>query len=251
MIYLLKFGASFVLPPGIFFVCFWLLSFYLWRRREERAAVALFLVTGIFYLMSTQLVSSMLMGSLERSYEQPAAPAGDVIVMLGGGATADTPNMGELGNVCAAPASRLLAAAELYSRLHVPVLVSGGQVYEDSGPEAVIARRELMRLGVPEADILLEPDSLNTRQNAVFSGRIMKERGLARPVLVTSAFHMERSVLNFEKEGFQVTAYPTDYRTNRRQVFHYNKLMPSSAALDDSVIVLREKLRYLVTRYLE
>ena len=141
MIYLLKFGASFVLPPGIFFVCFWLLSFYLWRRREVRAAVALFLVTGIFYLMSTQLVSSMLMGSLERSYEHPAAPAGDVIVMLGGGATADTPNMGELGNVCAAPASRLLAAAELYSRLHVPVLVSGGQVYEDSGPEAVIARR--------------------------------------------------------------------------------------------------------------
>ena len=160
MIYLLKFGASFVLPPGIFFVCFWLLAFYLWRRREVRAAAALFCVTGIFYLMSTQLVSAMLMGSLESAYEQPPAPEGDVIVMLGGGATADTPNMGELGNICASPASRLLAAAELYNRLHVPVLVSGGQVYEDSGPEAVIARRELMRLGVPEDDILLEPESL-------------------------------------------------------------------------------------------
>ena len=251
MIYLLKFGASFVLPPGIFFVCFWLLSLYLWRRQEVRAAAALFLVTGVFYLLSTQLVSSMLMGSLERVYEQPPAPAGDVIVMLGGGATGDTPNMGEQGNLCASPASRLMAAAELYNRLHVPVLVSGGQVYADSGPEAVIARRELMRLGVPESAILLEPDSLNTRQNAVFSGRILREQGLSRPVLVTSAFHMERSVLNFEKEGFQVTAYPADYRTNRQQIFHYNKLMPSTAALDDSVIVFREKLRYLVTRYLE
>lgn len=251
MIYLLKFGASFVLPPGIFFVCFWLLSLYLWRRQEVRAAAVLFLVTGVFYLLSTQLVSSMLMGSLERVYEQPPAPAGDVIVMLGGGATGDTPNMGEQGNLCASPASRLMAAAELYNRLHVPVLVSGGQVYADSGPEAVIARRELMRLGVPESDILLEPDSLNTRQNAVFSGRILREQGLSRPVLVTSAFHMERSVLNFEKEGFQVTAYPADYRTNRQQIFHYNKLMPSTAALDDSVIVFREKLRYLVTRYLE
>ena len=251
MIYLLKFGASFVLPPGIFFVCFWLLSFYLWRRREVRAAAALFCVTGMFYLMSTQLVSAMLMGSLESAYEQPPAPEGDVIVMLGRGATADTPNLGERGNLCASPASRLLAAAELYNRLHVPVLVSGGQVYEDSGPEAVIARRELLRLGVPEEAVLLEPDSLNTRQNAVFSGRIMREHGFSRPVLVTSAFHMERSVLNFEKEGVQVTAYPTDYRTNRRQVFHYNKLMPSTAALDDSVIVLQEKLRYTVTKYLE
>ncbi|MGM9539961.1 YdcF family protein [Anaerovibrio sp.] len=251
MIYLLKFGASFVLPPGIFFVCFWLLALYLWRRREIRAAAALLAVSGVFYLLSTGLVSSVLMGSLERAYDQPAEPAGDVIIMLGGGATADTPNMGELGNLCASPASRLLAAAELYGRLHVPVLVSGGQVYEDSGPEAVIARRELMRLGVPEQDILLEPDSLNTRQNAAFSGRLLRERGLSHPVLVTSAFHMERSVLNFEKEGFQVTAYPTDFRTGRRQSFHYNKLMPSTGALEDSVIVMREKLRSMVTRYLE
>lgn len=251
VIYLLKFGASFVLPPGIFFVCFWLLSAYLWRRKEVKGAAVLFCVTGIFYLMSTSLVSSMLLGPLERVYDQPPEPAGDVIIMLGGGATADTPNMGEQGNLCASPASRLLAAAELYGRLHVPVLVSGGQVYEDSGPEAVIARRELMRLGVPEGDILLEPESLNTRQNAAFSGKILRERGLSHPILVTSAFHMERSVLNFEKEGFAVTAYPTDFRTGGRQSFHYNKLMPSSGALEDSVIVLREKLRYVVTKYLE
>lgn len=251
MIYLLKFGASFVLPPGIFFVCFFLTAVYLWRRREVRAAACLLAVTGIFYLMSTGLVASMLLAPLEQAYDQPAEPQGDVIVMLGGGATIDTPNMGEKGNLCAAPASRLLAAAELYERLHLPVLVSGGQVYADSGPEAVIARRELLRLGVPEEDILLEPDSLNTRQNAAFSGRIMRERGLAHPILVTSAFHMRRSVLNFAKEGFEVTAFPADFRISRRQSFHYNKLMPSASALEISAVVLQERLRYLVTRYLE
>lgn len=251
MIYLLKFGASFVLPPGIFFVCFFLTAVYLWRRREIKAAAALLAVTGVFYLLSTSLVSAMLLKPLEEAYDQPAAPRGDVIVMLGGGATIDTPNMGEKGNLCAAPASRLLAAVELYNRLHVPVLVSGGQVYADSGPEAVIAKRELMRLGVPEKDILLEPESLNTRQNAVFSGRIMRERGLTQPVLVTSAFHMKRSMLNFAKEGFEATAFPTDFRVSRQQSFHYNKLMPSASALEGSVIVLKERLRYLVTKYLE
>ena len=74
----------------------------------------------------------------------------------------------------------------------MPVLVSGGQVYEDSGPEAVIARRELMRLGVPEADILLEPDSLNTRQNAVFSGRIMKESEKQFPQLVSFSVRVSK-----------------------------------------------------------
>ncbi len=255
MIYLLKFGASFVLPPGLFFICLWALAVYLWRKnkkkRERWIAAGVFLVTTVFYLMSTSYVSGLLMSSLENAYDQPANPQGDVIVMLGGGATADTPNQGELGNLCAAPAGRLLTAAELYRQLKVPVLVSGGQVYEDSGAEALIASRELMRLGVPAEMILIEDQSLNTRQNALYSGRIMRENDLSHPILVTSAFHMERSVLNFQKEGFDVTAFPTDYRYNRRQVFHYNKLMPQTQALDDTVTVLREKLRLAVTRYFE
>lgn len=250
MIYLLKFGASLVLPPGIFFVCMFLLAVYLWRRKQ-RAAWALFAVTGFFYLLSTSWVSGMLLGSLESAYDQPSEPQGDVIVMLGGGATADTPNQGEWGNLCSSPASRLLAAAELYNRLQVPVLVSGGQVYEDSGPEAVIARRELMRLGVPEQQIITETRSLNTRQNAVYSGELLRERNLVRPVLVTSAFHMERAVLNFAKEGFETVPFPTDFQVNRRQIFHYNKLMPSAGALNGSVTFIMEKLRTNVTRYLE
>lgn len=46
MIYLLKFGASFLLPPGVFFVCFWALAIYLWRKDKKtatrKAAAAVF-----------------------------------------------------------------------------------------------------------------------------------------------------------------------------------------------------------------
>lgn len=250
MIYFLKFGASFLLPPGLFFLCLWALAFYLWKRAKGAAVVLLALTTG-FYLLSTELVANQLMGNLENVYEQPANPQGDVIVMLGGGATADTPNLGEQGNLCAVPAARLLTTADLYHRLHVPVLLSGGQVYADSGREAVIARRELMRLGVPEDQIITETESLNTRLNAKYSAVIMRERGLEHPVLVTSAFHMERSMLNFAKEGYEAVPCPTEYRVNRHQVFHYNKLMPMAAALDNSVTFFREKLRTFVTRYFE
>ena len=66
MIYLLKFGASFVLPPGSFFVLLWGVAFWCWRRRERRIAAALAGITLAFYLLSTAFVAEPLMRSLTR-----------------------------------------------------------------------------------------------------------------------------------------------------------------------------------------
>lgn len=251
MIYLLKFGASFVLLPGIFFLMAWVLAVYLWKQRLQKTAAALAVMTFIFYLLSTSVVAGNLMADLESVHEQPANPSGDVIIMLGGGATSDTPSLGDKGNLTSNPSARLLLTCELYNRLHVPIILSGGQVYEDSGKEAVIGKRELMRLGVPEDMIIIEANSLTTGQNAKFTAEILAEKGFKSPVLVTSAFHMERSVLNFQKIGVEVVPCSADYIANRQQVFHYNKLMPSADSLYTTNLVFREKLRTLVTRYIE
>ena len=251
MIYLLKFGASFVLPPGIFFVAFAWLAVYCWRRHKRQISLWLLGITFVFYLLSTNLVAERLLGDLESVYEPPVKPAGDVIVMLGGGALQDTPDVDGRGSLCSSPANRLLAAVRLHNELQIPILLSGGQVYDDSGREALIARRVLLSLGVKESDILLEDRSLNTRQNAELSGRVLSAHGLQQPILVTSAFHMERAVLNFAKANITVTPYPTDYMVNRRHEFHYIKLAPSVSALTNTVVVLQEKLRTFVTRYME
>ena len=251
MIYLLKFGASFILPPGIFFLGFIVLAIFLWRRKEQAIASAFVGLTFVFYLLSTSLVAEPLLSSLESVYEPPTDPKGDVIIMLGGGATKDTPDLDGEGGLSGSPANRLLTTVRLYNRLHVPIIVSGGQVYADSGREAVIAKRMLLSLGVPENDILVEDQSLSTRQNAKFSQEILKKNMLVKPILVTSAFHMERSVLNFQKENVVVQPFPTDYMVNREHAFHYNKLSPSAWALQANTMVLQEKLRTLVTKYLE
>lgn len=251
MIYLLKFGASFVLPPGIFFLLFLALGVYAWRCRQKYLGAAVLCMTLVFYLLSTSLVAEQLLGGLERIYEPPVAPAGDVIIMLGGGALPDTPDVDGLGTLCASPANRLLTAVRLHRELGIPILISGGQVFADSGQEAVIARRILLSLGVAEQDILVEDRSLNTRQNAEFSARILREHDLSQPILVTSAFHMERAVLNFSKQGLMVTPYPADYMVSREQKFHYIKLAPSVGSLQGTVTVLQEKLRTFVTRYFE
>ena len=199
----------------------------------------------------TGFVAEKTMGWLESAYQPPERPAGDVIIMLGGGAYSDTPDVDGTGTLCASPASRLLTAVRLQRQLDVPILLSGGQVYEDTGAEAKIAKRVLMSLGVPEDKILTETRSINTSQNARFSAEILRENGLSHPILVTSAFHMKRSVLNFAKQGVAVEPFPTDYMVAHHPVFHYTKLRPQTEALLDNVTVLQETLRTFVTRYLE
>ena len=252
MVYFLKFGASWLLPPGIFIVALFALAWYAWKRRgERRIAALLFALTFVFYLLCTSVVAERTLGWLEQAYLPPAEPAGDVIIMLGGGAMPDSPDVDGVGALCSSPANRLLTAVRLQRKLGVPILLSGGQVYEDTGAEAKIARRILIDLGVPEEQILVETRSINTTQNARYSAEILRAQGLTQPILVTSAFHMKRAVLNFKKQGMDVVPYPADYQVTHHPVFHYTKLRPQTEALLNNVTVLQETLRTLVTRYLE
>ena len=252
MVYFLKFGASWLLPPGIFIVALFALAWYAWKKRgEKRLAALLFALTFAFYLLCTSVVAERTLGWLEQAYLPPAEPQGDVIIMLGGGAMPDSPDVDGVGALCSSPANRLLTAVRLQRKLGVPILLSGGQVYEDTGAEAKIARRMLIDLGVPEEQILVETRSVNTTQNARYSAEILRAHGLTHPILVTSAFHMKRAVLNFKKQGIDVVPYPADYQVTHHPVFHYTKLRPQTEALLDNVTVLQETLRTLVTRYLE
>lgn len=99
--------------------------------------------------------------------------------------------------------------------------------------------------------ILLENKSLNTTQNAQYSYNLLKSRGYSKPLVVTSAFHMERTVANFKKMGVEIVPYPCDYMVNKEQVFHYNKLAPSSQALEFTALYFQENLRTFVTKYIE
>ncbi len=251
MIYLLKFGASLLLPPGLFIIILFVVSCILWRKQEYRLATVLSAVAMIFYLLSTSWLSGMLINSLENKYSRLEISSGDCIIVLGGGAMAGNPSMAGEGTLSCAAGSRMVLAAQIYHQRPLPIILSGGQVYADSGNEAEIARRELQALGIPEQDIIVEDQSINTRQNAIFTCKILTDRGFKRPILVTSAFHMERSVLNFQKEGFEVIPFPADFRTGQPQRFHWNKLEPSALALENSMIFFREKLRSFVTLYIE
>ena len=73
--------------------------------------------------------------------------------------------------------------------------------------------RFLMDAGVAKERLILEGESRNTYENAVFTRDLVKPAPGERWYLVTSAYHMPRAMGLFRKVGFDVVAYPVDYRT--------------------------------------
>ena len=112
-----------------------------------------------------------------------------------------------------------LAAAALARRFpNARVVFSGGSanLISNDAREADFAGAIFESLGVDKSRLIMERESRNTQENAEFSKALVKPKEGERWVLVTSAFHMPRSVGLFRKAGFAVEPYPVDWRVGGR-----------------------------------
>jgi len=190
-----------------------------WAGRR-RSALAVFLVALILTAgIGCGPVAGWLVGSLQGGY--PAEPGTDwgarsAIILLGGGtervAGSGTPETAALAY------GRLAKALELYvtCKRHGGecfILASGGDPLKHGESEASVYGSQLARLGVPEADLLLEQKSLNTWQNAQLSARLLMQRPADRVFLVSSGIHLRRSTLYFAHFGVHATPVRADYVT--------------------------------------
>ncbi|MFC0214086.1 YdcF family protein [Paenibacillus chartarius] len=247
LLLLVKSVYSLLLPPACFVIWFGAASIWLFARTTHRRAAA---VTGIgtvlFAIVSTPLFGSLLTHSLERQYVPPGQLQADSIVILTGGATLDTPNVGgSLGHAQSDTAARIVTAARLQLATGLPITVSGGQVFATTGNEGEIAQRELIGLGVPPERIRLDRTSRNTKENAINSAAILKQEGWSKPLLVTSAFHMPRSMAEFRQNGIDAIAYPTDYKVNTDIGVSLLSYIPSAQGMGLTALALKEYLGLL------
>lgn len=172
-----------------------------------------------------------LTGRLEEGLSVPAAPRGDAIVVLGGGTHEGVPDLSGVGVPTDEATARLATAARLYRRMPLPVVVTGGAPIPGRPPEGPIMRRILADLGVPPDKVAVESASRDTFENAAFTRRLLEERGHRSVLLVTSAYHMKRAVLLFEREGLKVTAVPAQFRTRPGRVRVWQDWLPSAGSL--------------------
>ncbi len=172
----------------------------------------------------------------------------DAYVYLGGGVFDGTPDIYGKGTLAGDAFPRLLATCRLYRIARKPIVLSGGPALSSKLAESEVAKKVLLELGVPAEDIITEAKSMDTIDNARFSADICKKKGLKRIVLITSAFHMKRSVLLFKRFfGDDITPCPTAYRT--RGTYRFSSFMPGADNIADISLALKEYMGIVFYRY--
>lgn len=243
-----KIVSAFLLPPGIFILLLTGAGVVLSMRKKRAVGIFNLAMAALLWSLATVPVADMLMAPLERPYADLKKPAGDVIVLLGGGIAEGVPDFSGKGAPSADMLSRIVTAVRLQRQLGVPIIVSGGRVYQNISSEAGIARRLLTDLGVSEKKIILEENSRDTFENARYTGEIIKNRGFERPIVLTSAYHLRRALYLFEKAGLRVTAFPANFRTASGRRYGWQDLLPSTGSLGTTSDALHEYLGLLYYR---
>lgn len=241
-----KILAALFFPPGIF-ILLALLCALLVHKGRKKAASAIALASAILlYTLSTPLVSGLLALPLENKYPpllfQSDAQA---IVVLGGGFLELSPEYGA-GALAADSEKRAVYGMELSRAYGLPLLYSGGAAYDSKlpGTAAEAAGRLWRSLGLAADRITLETASLDTRGNARGVAEVAGEGPF---ILVTTAMHMARSVLSFERAGVKVYPAPTDYRVKRTSLT-FSDFLPDAYSLDTSRFALHEYVGFVYYR---
>ena len=239
MLITLKFiYINFILPPGIIVIGLIIAALRL-RKYRSRYVKPVASLAVCLYLISTGFFSNPLIRPLESAYIPPSEVSGDAIVVLGAGAF-NIPMDNGIGTLPGAASSRLLTGVQLYHLLKVPIILSSGQVYDNDAHEVLIQRQILVNLGVPEDKIILDNQSFNTTLSGKNVKAIADEYGFEKMILVTSAFHMPRSVKQFQKFGVNVVPYPTDYRSHQKGNVEFNDFWMQAYHVENVSLAVKE-----------
>lgn len=211
------------------------------RRLSVIVSVSVLVFT---WVMGCGITTRILGASLEKDWESDGKAHGDIvglsdadaIVVLGGGMSVHpkckTPEMH-------GSADRVWQGARLYKAGKAELLTL-------SGPDVDISTVPLMEdLGVCRDKILLFPSARNTEEEADCIYKMLSQIITGRSprvLLVTSAWHMRRAKLLFEKAGFNVVPAPTDFEMScvLEGPIRISDFFPSSEAMSRNSYALKE-----------
>jgi uncharacterized SAM-binding protein YcdF (DUF218 family) len=207
-----------------------------------------FLVAILFLLLFFS--NSFILDEFMRLWEVPAVsnskiPVYENGIVLGGVSFYD----GQLKRIqFARSGDRLFQALELYHKGIIKKIIftgGSGSILHSDEKEAPFIREFLLRIGFPDSSLIIETESKNTHENALFIKPLLKNRK-ETSLLITSAVHMRRSLGCFKKEGIEVMPYSTDRYSGPRKFEFDHLLIPNVDALFTWNILMHEYAGYLV-----
>lgn len=157
----------------------------------------------------------------------------DVGILLGGAIKYYNTEMERI--VYSSGADRFIQTIELYKEGKIKrVLISGGSglLVSQQYKESDLLKKILLKMSFPEEDIIIENDSKNTYENAKLSAEILKKDFPGKKkLLITSAFHMRRSLACFKKQGLSPHPYAVDARLGSRRYTPDKIIIPDTECL--------------------
>jgi uncharacterized SAM-binding protein YcdF (DUF218 family) len=255
MFYFLSKTISYFLTPAGWLVGT-LAAAWLWpryRRRLVGTSLLIFYVLGNSYLIYSHVAR---LWEVHQDVHVPVRATTNmtqtVAVVLTGGMIytklSPAPDRPLLGF----QADRLGQALFLYKTGRVQkILISGGEtdlpfVRADLHREGAEAMQFLRLAGVPAQAIRWETNSRNTRENALFSARLLRNHYKTnRCVVVTSAFHMRRALACFRRVGIQPTPFAGAYLQQPTNPTLADVLLPHEQTFADAMRLLKEMAGYV------
>ena len=242
MIYLHKILPFFVSPLGIIFI-FLFTSFFFKRK------FFVFLAFLVLIVSSNPMAGNYLMKILEYPYQPipiSSLKENEAIVVLSG-------MVNKVGNNKHSTyefkdPDRFFAGIDLIKQSKSDKLIfTAGQLpwTFNSLPEGYILKKKAVSLGVP-GEIIVTEKAKNTYEESIAVSKLIPNN--TSIILVTSAFHMDRSKYLFEKQGFLVTPYPVDFKAYI-QKHTIMSFIPKLEALYQTSLFIRESIGRLYYKF--
>ena len=222
MFFALSKTVGYMLIPSNFLIGLGLFGAVLLLTRFARAGRRLMVVALLLLAVCAfSPFANFLLYPLESRFPKWDGARGqpDGIIVLGGSLDADLSAAHGLP-VIGGAADRIVGAATLAHRYpNARIVYTGGSpnLISNDAKEADYAIALFEGLGIPRTRLITERQSRNTQENAEFSKRVAMPKPGERWLLVTSAYHMPRSIGIFRKTGFPVEAYPVDWKVGTRE----------------------------------
>lgn len=186
----------------------------LWRGNIRRARRWIIITVLFLLIASFAPIANLILHPLEARFEQPKLTHVDGIIILGGVEEVELTAIWDqpvLNN----RSERILAGLALAHAYPDAKLVFAGdsETLMRASPVQGLTTQIMAMADLSDARFIREDQSRSTYENATLSKALVNPGADETWVLVTSAWHMPRSVGVFCKAGWSVTPYPVDYRS--------------------------------------
>lgn len=218
-----KFIWIFISPDSLLLILLLITLVLLYKNKIKPAKILLSIISGLLLFISLFPIGEWLLYPLESHFpNNPELPAQiDGIIVLSG--SEDTLlssvwDQVEVGNAAERNLS-FLTLARKYPKAKLVFTGGTGSLINQEYKAADVAKTLFEQQGFDTKRILFERESRNTYENAIYSKNIAKPSANKEWLLITTSWHMPRSVGIFCKAEWPVIPYPVDHQTNKDNLF--------------------------------